>query len=121
MPYQISWEQHGVYVQYHGTCTEIDVEEIRNILSHDPRLATITYILNDYFACDGFALSPAFIKELAKRTYHPVLASRILKIAFVTSIPEIIAVASEYLQRSLSQHEYRVFQDLTQACDWCRQ
>ena len=119
MPYQVTWEHHGVHVVFSGATQAGEFLKIAQEFSHDFRLKEIRYILANYLGCDSTAFCLSLAAELAVISDRSQKRENCLKIALVTDIPELIALASAYLEASMCQDEMGVFQTLAEARAWC--
>ncbi|NTV72159.1 MAG: hypothetical protein HGA71_18715 [Azonexaceae bacterium] len=119
MNFEIIWEPpQGVVKRYFGHVTGNDVLVANTQIEADPRFDTLRYVINDFLGCTGVSISPAELEEIAAIDRSAATINPHIRIAMLTSHPEIIAAANAYANDTLTIYLTRVFSSMADARAW---
>jgi hypothetical protein len=123
MPYQISWEDRGVVMQYSGRTSDEEIEEAVRIAQADGRFDRLLYDLHDFQRCESFTFTPSKIQEMAAidAVAAESLPLRKMAIAVVTDSPNVSASVNAYVNSNFNVHNLRIFSSIEDARAWLRE
>lgn len=73
MPYEITWEEHGVYWKYGGKVTGDEIVEASTSIYGDPRFITLKYKFVDFHDTESVRIDK---EQLALIAYQHLAAER---------------------------------------------
>ncbi len=121
MPYEIRWEDRGVWVRFKERVLDAHVREADHRIHNDPRVVSIRYVLIDMSAAayvDIAHTTPAEQAAMDLGTSHYL---RSLKNAMIATDPVARAWLNQYAdyaRRIGIPWEFQLFDDLEQARAW---
>lgn len=118
MAYQITWEDHGVYVRLSGHTSDEEVAEVARVCQADVRLTDMRYSQNDFLACIGVTYSEDTVEEMAATDGAARRSNPRLRIAVVSKSSKILAMAKSYMLATFDQFPMRVFSTVEAASSW---
>ncbi len=96
MPYQIDFEERGVYVRIQGVVTRDLIDEAVNIIWGHPSWSRAEYELWNYSDISGVRIDNDYVVEVAFQDNAASLTSERSKIAVVTDNDTLIAMTEHY-------------------------
>lgn len=119
MPYNIEYEETGVYVCFTGDCTYKEILDATIMLWENPKFEKIQYEIFDYLGVTSIDISEYDAVELAVRDRVASKMTRRNKIAVVATLPEIL-VHSETYGKTLEAAKVAQFvtESLSEAREW---
>jgi hypothetical protein len=118
MGYSVDWTKQKVTVVYSGHCTETDVLNVVVALQSDVRFDSTHQALHDFSQCLSLAPSPEHLEEVAMRNVGAAMSNPRLRIAVVTTKPDVLAMLERFESIGLSPYPLYVFDDVQSANDW---
>ncbi len=118
MPYQITWEPHGVCVRYTGPSSGEEVARFATEAQADSRFDDIRYALHDFTACTGAVFSQPTIEMLAATDAAASVTNRRVRVAVVTDRDDVKAMVDAYLKVGLHPYPLRIFAGVEEARRW---
>ena len=118
MPYDITWEPHGVYKKFWGFVTASEFIQSVGAFHNDPRFDDFLYTINDFLAVEGFDVSLQTIEyvaalNLGAQAFHPHGW-----VAAVTTDERITALARHFSSPDLDSYPTEVFASVAAAREW---
>lgn len=118
MSYDLRWEPHGVIKHFYGKVTDQDMMQSVIETESDPRFDSLHYVINDFLECTAYAVSGNTVDQIAVIDRGASYTNSHIRIAVVSSAPEIISLATRYARSPVSAYETRVFPTLEEARAW---
>ena len=118
MPFDLTWEAHGVYRRYRGAVTIAERERSFDLICGDPRFDGLHYALTDYLEVSDYEVSETATEEIAARHIAPMQINPRIVIAAVAVDPRIVAAIEHFISLSFVAGPYRVFATEQAARDW---
>ena len=118
MSYEIIWEPCGVIKRFFGHVTSHDLLQSVLEIEMDARFDELRYCINDFLGITGISSSPQDVEEIAVVDKGASLTNPRIKIAVVTTSPEVISLANEYANSSLNSYPTRIFSSRDEAGLW---
>lgn len=118
MPYQMTWEEHGISVRYSGMTSDREVADFAKAGQADRRFDDLRYVLHDFRACEGATYSTPVIEELSATDEAAAASNPRIRIAVVTDRPDVRAMVEAYLKVGLSIFPLRMFSGIEEARNW---
>lgn len=118
MSYEIIWEPCGVIKRFFGHVTSHDLLQSVVEIEMDARFDELRYCINDFLGITGISSSPQDVEEISVVDKGASLTNPRIKIAVVTTSPEVISLANEYANSSLNSYPTRIFSSLDEAGSW---
>ena len=89
MPFDLTWEAHGVHRRYRGAVTIAERERSFDLICGDPRFDGLHYALTDYLEVSDYEVSETATEEIAARHIAPMQINPRIVIAAVAVDPRI--------------------------------
>lgn len=118
MPFELTWEAHGVHRRYRGAVTVAERERSFDLICGDPRFDRLRYALTDYLEVSDYELSESATEEIAARHIAPMQINPRIVIAAVAVDPRIRGAIEHFISLSFVATPYRVFASEQAARDW---
>jgi len=116
--YEIVWEPHGVIKRYSGLLTDNDMIQSVIDAEKDVRFDELRYVINDFLATTGVSLTNESVEEISVMDSGAACTNPNIRIAVVTSLPEIKELATLYANSPLNAFPTRIFHTLGEARSW---
>lgn len=122
MPYENSWEQHGVYRAFSGKVTGKELLQSIQQVEADKRFDTIKYVINNFLEVTEIDVSSRDIKVIAAIDAAAALSNPDIKIAQVATNPQIEKLNEIYSSISgQSPYPTKVFNNVEDARRWIKE
>jgi hypothetical protein len=118
MTYQLEWEPRGVIKRFFGHVTDYDMLQSVLDTESDRRFDDLRYVINDFAGITGSSVEVPTIDEIAIADKGASHSNPSIRIAVVTTSPEIRLLADCYARSPLNAYETRVFANSTEARSW---
>jgi hypothetical protein len=118
MSYEVIWEPRGVVKRYFGHVTDQELTQGVIETEADARFDSLRYAINDFLACESFAVTPASAEEIAIMDRGASFSNPYIRIAVVAVQPEIIALSQAYANSPLNVYPTRIFPTEREAREW---
>ena len=121
MTYTITWEDHGVWLQFHTVFTAAINGAATEAIYQQERVTDVQYLLWDLSGVTTVDFSPDDAEMAAGIDAGASTYMRDIKMVLVVSKPELLALAQEYIQLAstmLPHWEFQVFDTLEAARSW---
>jgi hypothetical protein len=116
--YEINWEPRGVVKRYFGCLTGHDLLQAVVDTEADARFDDYRYVINDFLAIEAVDLADADIEQIAAIDKAAARINPNIRIAIVATLPEVLALANQYVDSPLGAYPTRVFARMTDARAW---
>jgi hypothetical protein len=118
MPYQLDWEEKGIYWKYYGSVTGKEVVEASTSIYSDPRFDTLKYKLVDFLDAENIDIEQEQVALIAYQHRSAQRSNPYIKNAIVVSA-EGGGLAKKFASFfDNSFWEVKVFHDLDEANKW---
>jgi hypothetical protein len=118
MSYQIDWEPRGVVKRFFGHLTDHDMLQSVLDTESDRRFDDLRYVINDFSSITGSSVEIPTIEDITIADQGASRSNPSIRIAVVTSSPEIRALAECYARSPLNAYETRIFATEAEARNW---
>jgi hypothetical protein len=118
MPYKIIWEPQGVIKYHFGVVTGIELMQAVVATEADERFDNIRYVINDFLDCTGLSVSGPEVEEIAAIDEAASINNPNIRIAVVTTLPEVVAIATQYGDSTMNAYPTRIFTSMDAARQW---
>lgn len=118
MSYELRWEPHGVIKRFYGEVTDHDVMQSVIDIESDMRFDAVRYVINDFLQCTGYAVSGETVDQIAVIDCGASHTNSHIRIAVVTTSPEVVALATRYAQSPVNRYPMRMFATMDEARTW---
>ncbi len=119
MGYEITWEPpSGVIKRYFGHVTGKELLAAVTKTESDERFGALRYVINDFCDCTELDVSPVVVEEVEAIEQFAALTNPNIQIAFVATLPEVVAIANTYVNAPFNAYTTRIFDDMTKARSW---
>ena len=118
MPYEITWEDQGVYRRYHGHTDGAELARSVCEVELDIRFDQLRYVLNDMLASEGISATDEAVTEISAIDGGAELSNPNIRIAIVADKPALRAVGEAYIAAGLNSYPTRMFFTLAEARAW---
>lgn len=122
MPYEISWEQHGVLKHHYGHLTGREMLDAMIAVSGSRRYDALRYIINDFSAVNSHSIAREDLEQFAALRIGAVRSNRRLLSPFVPG-SEAGTMITHFIQTPEYRNEHKVvvFPTLDAARAWLTQ
>lgn len=118
MPYTLRWEPHGVYKEFRGVVTGIELLRSVQEVANDFRFYDMQYEVSDYLQAERTEFSQESLNEVRAVRIGSFMANPRIKVALVTLDPEIQQRMETTITARLTLHQTKVFCELGEANAW---
>ncbi len=118
MGYEIVWEARGAIKRFFGHVSDEEVLQAGLDIESDLRFDHLSYVINDFLACDGFSATPGKVDEISAIDNAAALSNSRIRIAVVATVPEIVAAAEQYAASPMNVYPTRIFASTADARKW---
>lgn len=118
MGYELSWEPRGLVKRFFGDVTEKQFIDAVIDSESDARFDGLRHVINDFRDVESFVFTPEDVDYVAAIDNAAAVSNPNIRIAVITSSPEIIALATQYAESSLNVYPTRIFATLADARAW---
>ncbi len=121
MNYKITWKKKLVCVDYFGKVTNKDIQYAHFELNGDDRFYNCDYLILNISECDLSAVSVPNLSLVIATDFGATRTHQTLKVAMVTTIPDSIEKAREYIERNRSLNtpwEFKILPSVKEAKEW---
>ena len=120
MPFDLSWEDRGVYRRYFGDVTISERRRSLDLICTDDRFDGLRYTITNYLDVAEYEVSDEATAEIAAFHIGPLMTNPHIVIAAVATQPKIIAAIERFIELGLIKQAYRVFTTDAAARGWIR-
>lgn len=121
MPHTTTWEEHGIYWQFHGIVDAEEFFETDAELYDDPRSDQIKYWIWDGANIEKLAVEDIHVELIAASDWAASENLQDVKGAFITKNPDIAKFMAVYIGISKefeSPWKSRIFENIETARQW---
>lgn len=118
MPYALTWEGRGVYVRYHGACSDAEILRAAQETQADRRFDSLRWVINDFLGCTGFSYDPETTRLLAAINAAAAVSNPRIKVAIIVNNEEAKAMFLVYSDPNFSSFPTAVFDDVAAGAEW---
>ncbi len=119
MPYKITWEEQGTYIQWYGECTPEENMQANGKIYGDSRFDLIRYQISDVLQADTNSFTDRNIEVIAKLELKASIWNKSLLVAHVTRDQKLIQQIRIYEDiMKDSNWEFGIFDSLNAARVW---
>lgn len=118
MSYEVIWESHGVIKRFFGEVTDLDMMKSVIDTESDARFDDLRYTINDFLGMTGFSFGLSEIDDIAVIDKGASMTNPRIRIAVVTTSPDIVNFATHYANSPLNAYPTRIFTSLVDARAW---
>jgi len=118
MSYEIIWEPHGVIKRFSGQLTDQDL--VQSVIDTEGNMAFdgLRYVINDFLAIDACSASASDVEEISILDKGASMSNPRIRIAVVTTSPEVVVLTEHYAKSPLCAYPIRIFRSLAEARTW---
>lgn len=120
MGYEVLWETGGVVKRIFGQVTEPDLIDSVRKVEDDPRFDDIRFVINDFLAITGVTAQIPTIDEISAIDLAASWTNPRIRVAIVTTSPEITALATYYANSPMNTYPTKLFTSLEDARHWLK-
>ncbi len=118
MAYEIVWEPKGAVKRFFGHVSDTEVLQAGLDIECDRRFDQLSFVINDFLACDGFSVSEGTVEEISAIDNAAALSNPRIRIAVIATAPEIVAAAEQYAASPMNVYATRIFPNPADARKW---
>jgi hypothetical protein len=118
MSFNILWEERGVVKHFNMQVTVEEVQVATLRVEASERFDSCRYVINDFSACTSIIVNHDVVKEIAIVDGAAMRTNPYIRVAVVTTMPEIIEMAEAYANSSYHSYPTRIFSALQEARHW---
>ena len=118
MSYEIIWQPHGVVKRFFGHVTERDMVQSVIDTESDARFDSLRFVINDFRGVTGCSAGQSEVEEIVIIDKGASLTNPDIRIAVVASLPEIVALATQYAESPMNAYSTRIFASMEEAGAW---
>lgn len=120
MPYEMSWEPHGLYNLYYGSFSLDDIKSAQSAMYGDARFDSLHYIINDYSGgTPDDSIDESIVQICAATAWGATQSNPRLRFALIASEPRTRALLEAIAAIPVAADiPYRVFHTLAEARAW---
>ena len=120
MPYQLTWEQSGVYRQYFGDVSIAERRASFDEICGDSRFDDLRYSITDYLAVEDYEITQDATAEIAALHIGPLVTNPRISIAAVATRADIVAAIHDLISHGFTNAPYRIFGSVAEARQWVK-
>lgn len=118
MGYELSWESKGLVKRFFGDVTDKQFIDAVIESESDARFDGLRHVINDFRDVESFVFTPDDVDYVAAIDNAAAVSNPHIRIAVITSNPEIIALARQYAESPMNVYPTRIFATLADARSW---
>ena len=116
MPYELTWEDRGVYKHFTGSVSYQEYAKSQEVVLSDPRIDDCRYVINDLLNIKDYSLTTEQAEYLAAYNKGASFSNPRLRIAYITRDLRIIFLLK--LVSTLSSFKIKAFPTVEEAREW---
>jgi len=116
--YELSWESKGLVKRFFGDVTDKQFIDAVIESECDARFDGLRHVINDFRDVESFVFTPDDVDYVAAIDNAAAVSNPHIRIAVITSKPEIIALARQYAESPMNVYPTRIFATLADARAW---
>jgi len=116
--YELSWESKGLVKRFFGDVTDKQFIDAVIESESDARFDGLRHVINDFRDVESFVFTPDDVDYVAAIDNAAAVSNPHIRIAVITSNPEIIALATQYAESPMNVYPTRIFATLADARSW---
>jgi len=116
--YELSWESKGLVKRFFGDVTDKQFIDAVIESECDARFDGLRHVINDFRDVESFVFTPDDVDYVAAIDNAAAVSNPHIRIAVITSNPEIIALARQYAESPMNVYPTRIFATLADARAW---
>ena len=123
MPFVTTWEDKGIYWNYHGIVTAQDISDSNNLFYSDSRSDSAKYQIADGTDVEEVISNIDDMQLLAIMDLGQSHSTKNLKIALVGTLPSLLNIYQSYIKYSAefnNSWSVKIFKDINSARKWVR-
>ena len=122
MPYQLIWEDTGVFVKMHGKLTFSEIMECNGEIYGDSSFDYLKYEIGDFLDVESFEVSEKETLTISRLEIQSANWNKFLKVAHVTRDKKIIELIELYKEALKDTNwEIDIFNTIEEAYAWVEQ
>ena len=118
MAYEIVWEPKGAVKCFFGKVSDVEVLQASLDIECDWRFDHLSFVINDFLACEGFSVSEGTVEEISAIDNAAAMSNPKIRIAVIATVPEIVAAAEQYAASPMNVFPTRIFASPADARKW---
>jgi len=118
MTYKIEWKHRGVIKRFFGHVTDHNMLQSVLDIESDRRFDDLRYAISDFSGITGSSVGMSTIEDIAIADKGASRSNPSIRIAVVTTSPEIRLLAECYAGSPLNAYETRIFARIDEARRW---
>lgn len=118
MPYELIWEERGVYRRYFGNVTIAERSRSFEEICNDPRFGELRYSITDYLDVTSYEITSQATEEIAARHEGPLTLNPNIIIAAAVVNPSIVGAIEHFIAVKKFSQPYRMFPTIQAAREW---
>ena len=118
MGYELSWESRGAVKRFFGHVTGNDILKSVVQIESDERFDEMRWVINDFLETTGLTVSPSELDEIAAIDGAAALVNPKIRIAIVTTNPDLISASDQYANSPMNSFPTRIFPTQAEARAW---
>ena len=118
MSFNLLWEERGAVKHFSGYVTAEEIQAATIRVEASERFDSCRYVINDFSACTGTSVNHDVIKEIAVVDGGAMWTNPHIRVAVVTTMPEIIEMAEAYASSPYHSYPTRIFSTMQEARIW---
>lgn len=115
---ELHWEARGVVKRYFGHVSSEQLLEPVISTEADVRFDRLRFVINDFLEAQSVAYTPADIEGIAAHDIGAASVNPDIKVAIVTTLPEVIELVQHYEKASTQAYPTRIFSTMAEARAW---
>jgi hypothetical protein len=116
--YEVVWEVRGVIKRFFGHVTDHDMLQSVLDIESDSRFDDLRYVINDFSGITGSSISIPTIEDISIADSGAARSNPSIRVAVVTTSPEIRRMAEHYANSPMNAYETRIFATEAEARNW---
>ena len=116
--YEVVWKHRGVIKRFFDCVTDHDMLQSVLDTESDRRFDDLRYVINDFSAITGCSVRIPTVEDISVADVGAARTNPSIRIAVVTTTPEIRMLAERYASSPLNVYETRIFASSAEARSW---
>ena len=118
MPYNIRWEEHGVYKSFYGHLSASEFQKSIYELHTNERSNAIHYVINDLLSVEEFQGTAEEVEAFSNFAMGAFVLNPNVIIAVIVNNDEILSLAKAKAAPSFSRNQLAFFPKINEARTW---
>jgi len=120
MAYTLNWEHGGVVKRHIGELTSDDLLCSTETIQGSPNFDSLHWVICDMRDCTKIVVDQSTLEQVIASEFGSAHSNLRIKVAIVTSSPEVLILAEHYRNAMEEAFPVEVFSTMDEARDWVK-